>query len=58
MEDAPYDLIAVMASGEEINLRPAFRRSTQYLEFEAGVGRRSYFYRGQVVLRFHYRERP
>ena len=58
MEDAPYDLIAVMASGEEINLRPAFRRSTQYLDFEAGVGRRSYFYRGQAVLRFHYRERP
>lgn len=58
MEDAPWSLMALLQNGEEILLKPAYRRSAQFLDYEAGTGpmtsRREYYYRGQRVQRFRY----
>lgn len=57
MDDAPYTLIAVMDGGEEVPLKPAFRRSPQYLHYSFSALGRQYFLRGRPVRAFRYRPR-
>jgi len=57
MDDAPYTLVAVLESGAEYELKPAWRRSRRYLEYRAGRDGREYRYRGERVSRFFYRLR-
>jgi hypothetical protein len=55
MDDAPWMLVAVLDSGAQHELKPAWRRSRSYLEYRAGRGGREYRYRGQRVSHFLYR---
>lgn len=57
LDDAPFSLIAVMAGGEELVMKPAYRRSQQYLQYRYKAGHRDYFYRSEPVLYFRYVER-
>lgn len=57
LDDAPFSLVAVMATGEELVMKPAYRRSQQYLQYRYRAGHRDYFYRGEPVLRFRYVDR-
>lgn len=57
MEDAPFTLVAVLASGEERALKPAFRRSRALIAYRDAGGGRRYFVAGEAVLRFCYRPR-
>lgn len=57
MDDAPFTLFAIMENGEEIALKPAWRRSRQYENYRFKTRGRQYFYQGQPVLAFRYRER-
>jgi hypothetical protein len=54
MDDAPFDLVAVLKDGREVVLRAAYRRAPQYLDYRAGRTRRQYFYRGAEVAYFRY----
>jgi len=57
MEAAPYTLMAVLASGEEREVKPVFRRSKRYLDYRYRVRGRNYIIAGQTVLRFYYADR-
>ncbi len=56
MNAAPYTLIAVMSSGEERVLKPAFRRSKRYQDYELGKGGRRYRVGRDWILRFRYED--
>lgn len=57
MDDAPWTLVAVLASGEERELKPAFRRNRRFTEYRLGSGPQRYRCAGQDVLCFKYRRR-
>ena len=42
MDDAPWSLVAVLADGSEVELRKAYRRSPQYLNYRLNHRRFSY----------------
>lgn len=54
MNTAPFTLVAVMSSGEERVLKPAFRRSKRYQDYELGKGGRRYRVGHDWILRFRY----
>lgn len=57
MNDAPWTLVAVLASGEERELKPAFRRNRRFANYRLGAGPQRYRCAGQDVLCFKYRRR-
>ena len=57
MEDAPFTLVAVLASGEERALKPAFRRSRRFLDYRRDGRGRRYLVDGEVVAYFRYDRR-
>ncbi len=57
MDDAPFTLVAVLESGEERELKPAYRRSRRFTEYRHSPRGRSYAVAGQTVKRFYYAER-
>jgi len=57
MDDAPWTLVAVLASGEECELKPAFRRDRRFMNYRLGAGNRRYRFAGEDVLCFRYRRR-
>jgi hypothetical protein len=57
MDDAPWTLVAVLASGEERELKPAFRRNRRFADYRLGAGPQRYRCGGQDVLCFRYRRR-
>ncbi len=57
MDDAPYTLVAVLASGEECEVKSVYRRSRRYQDYRLGARGAHYRYRGESVLRFEFRER-
>jgi len=57
MDDAPFTLVAVLESGEERELKPAFRRNRRFLDYRLGRGAQRYRCAGQDVLFFEYRRR-
>lgn len=57
MSDAPLTLLAVMQSGEEREMKSAFRRSRRYLDYRLGKGGQQYHIKGELIERFVYRER-
>jgi hypothetical protein len=54
MQQAPFTLVAVMASGRELAVKPAFRRSKQYTQYRSSFFGRRYYIEGELVTRFVY----
>lgn len=57
MENAPFTLVAVLASGEERQLKHAFRRSRRFLDYRHDDRGRRYFVGGEAVAYFRYDRR-
>lgn len=57
MDDAPFTLVAILESGEERELKPAFRRDRRFIAYRLGEGAQRYRCAGQDVLFFEYRRR-
>lgn len=57
MDDAPWTLVAILGSGEERELKPAFRRNRRLMDYRLSAGQQRYRCAGQDVLRFEYRRR-
>lgn len=57
MDDAPWTLVATLVSGEERELKPAFRRDRRFADYRLGDGSQRYRCAGQDVLYFTYRRR-
>lgn len=55
MQHAPLTLVAVMASGAEVDIKPAFRRSGRYTQYRRSLFGRRYLVGEEVVDRFYYR---
>ena len=57
MDDAPFTLYAVLAGGEEVAVKPAYRRSREYENYRYNRFGRRYYYRGEAVQYFRYHPR-
>jgi hypothetical protein len=57
MNDAPFELVAILCTGEQVPVKPAFRRSRRLLDYRFSRRGLRYQYRGQWVEQFYYRPR-
>jgi predicted SprT family Zn-dependent metalloprotease len=54
MSDAPFTLIAIMRTGEELVMRKVYRRARRYQDYRYGKRGQRYHIRGEFVERFEY----